>query len=100
LLEDCGHVRAQRRAPHLPTFAQATDVRNGAELHILTSKRCDLAIAQAGLDSEEQECPVPPSNPCPGVGSGHEGCGLFLGKKLDGMALVALGGDRKDALAV
>ena len=71
-----------------------------AELDILATKPPDLAIAEAGLDSEEQDCPVSPSDPCPRVGSGHESGALFFRKELHRTAFVALGGNREDALAM
>jgi hypothetical protein len=71
-----------------------------AELHILSSKRGDLTVAQAGLDGEEEDCPIPSTKPPDGVRSCYERRGLFLRQKLNRIALVTLGGDRKDALAV
>ena len=72
----------------------------GADIHILTSKRGDLAVTQACLDGEKQERPIPSSNPCSEVRRGYEGSTLFLREKLHWSAIIALGGYRQDALAV
>ena len=71
----------------------------GSELHILAPKRGNLAVAQARLDGEKQQRPVPPANPCLGVGSCCKGGNLFLGEKLDGITFITLGGDRENTLA-
>jgi hypothetical protein len=100
LLKHCGNILAQRRASHFPTLSEAADVRAGAELHILASKRDDLVVAQAGLDGDEQEHSVPSPDPRPRIGSCHEDSGFFLSEKLNRAMLMAFGGDGKDALTV
>jgi hypothetical protein len=72
----------------------------GAELHILASNQDDLAVAQSRLHGNEQECSVPPPDPCPGIGSCDEGSGLFLREELNGPTIVTFGRDGKDALTV
>ena len=36
----------------LRPFSDAADMSTGAEFHVLMAKRCDLAIAEARLDSD------------------------------------------------
>jgi hypothetical protein len=99
-LEDCDNLRAQWRTPHLPPLAETTDMSAGADIHILTSKRGDLAVTQACLDGEKQERPIPSSNPCSDVRRGDKGSTLVLREKLHWSAIITLGGYRQDALAV
>ena len=72
----------------------------GAELHVLAAKRRDLAVAEAGLNRDEQQRSIPPSDPCARIRSCDKGGGLFLRQKLHRAALVALRRDRQDALAL
>lgn len=99
-LEHCDDLRAQWRTPHLPPLAETTDMSAGTDIHILTSKRGDLAVSQACLDGGEQECPISPSDPCSEVWRSDKGSTLFLGEKLHWSAIITLGGYRQDALAV
>ena len=75
-------------------------MRTCAELHVLLAKRCDLAIPEAGLNGDEQQRPVPSSDPCARIRRCDKGGTLFLCQKLHWAALVALRRDRKDALAL
>jgi hypothetical protein len=100
VLEDCDNLWAQWRTPHLPPLAETTDMSAGADMHILTSKRGDLAVAQACLDGEKQERPIPSSNPGSEVRRSDKGSTLFLREKLHWSTIITLGGYRQDALAV
>jgi hypothetical protein len=75
-------------------------VSAGAELNVLAPKRGEFAIAQTGLNGDEEQRPIPCSDPGARVRRRHESSGLFLGEKLDRPTLVAFRGDRKDALAL
>jgi hypothetical protein len=75
-------------------------MRTCAELDVLPTKGCDLAIPEARLNGDEQQRLIPTSDPCARIRSRDKGGSLFLCQKLHGTALVALGRDRKDALAL
>ena len=71
-----------------------------AEFHVLAAKRSDFAVAKPGLNGDEQQGLVPPSDPCARIGSGHERCGLFVGQKFHRPAHKALGRDGQDTLTL
>jgi hypothetical protein len=48
-------------------------MRPGAELHVLTTKRRDLAVAQTCLNGDQQKGLVPSSDPGARIGSSHKG---------------------------
>ncbi len=64
----------------------------GAELNVLAPKRGEFAIAQTGLNGDEEQRPIPCSDPGARVRRRHESSGLFLGEKLDRPTLVAFRG--------
>jgi hypothetical protein len=65
-------------------------MRTCSELDVLAAKGCDLAIPEARLNGDEQQCLVPPSDPCARIRSCDKGGSLFLCQKLHRTALVAL----------
>jgi hypothetical protein len=99
-LEDGNDISPQRGTPCLAALAEATNVGAGTQLDILATKPPYFAVAEAGLNGEEQDCPVSPSDPFPRGGSGQESGGLLFREELHGTAFVALGGNRQYALAV
>jgi hypothetical protein len=50
--ENGGDIRPERCASHLPAFSQTAEMSTDAELHILTSKRCNLAVTKPGLNRQ------------------------------------------------
>jgi len=75
-------------------------VRAGAEFNVLAAKRGEFAIAQTALNGDEQQRPIPCSDPGARVRRRHESGDLFLGEKRHRSMLVAFRGDRKNALAL
>ena len=65
-------------------------MRTCADLDVLPTKGCDLAIPEARLNGDEQQRLIPPSDPCARIRSRDKGGSLFLCQKLHGAALVAL----------
>jgi hypothetical protein len=59
-----------------------------------------LATAKACPNGEEQQCPVPPPEPCCRIGCGDKRSDLVFDEELHGAALVAFGWYGKNALAV
>jgi len=99
-LEDGRNVGTQRRAPHLAAFSEATDMSADAEFDIAPAKECDFAVAEAGLNGDEQQSLVSSSNPCTGIRSGHERCGLFVSQKFDRPTHETLRRESEDTLAL
>ncbi len=98
--QDRNDIRAQRCTTHLSPFAPAAHMRSGAERHVGPAQRCDLAIAKACLDRQEQQRPVSPSDPSGGIRCSQKGLHLYLGKEVHGCPHVALGRNRKYPLAI
>jgi len=71
-----------------------------AEFHVPMAKRGDLAIAKAGLDSDEQQRPIPLSDPCIRIRRCHKGLTLFFSQEFHGPTLVPFRWNRQNALAV
>jgi hypothetical protein len=99
-LEDGRNVGAQRRASHLAAFPEATNMSADAEFDIAPAKGCDFAVAEAGLNGDEQQSLVPPSDPCTGIRSSHERCSLFVGQKFDRPTHETLRRESEDTLAL
>ena len=75
-------------------------MRTHAEFHVLMAKRCDLAVPEAGLDRDEQQRPVPFSDPCIRIRRRHKGLTLFLSQNFHGATLVPFRRNRQNAWAV
>jgi hypothetical protein len=99
-LEDSRNVGAQRRTPHFTAFPETTDMSADAKFDIAPAKRCDFAVAKAGLNGDEQEGLISSSNPCTGIRSRHERYGLFVGQEFDRTANKTLRGEEQDTLAL
>ena len=89
-----GVHRIFRPLPRHRTWAPAPNSTS------LASEGGDFAVAQARLNGEKKERSVSPADPRSRIGSGGEGVGLFLRKKLNRTPLIPFGGDREDPLAV
>jgi hypothetical protein len=50
--ENGGDIRPERRATHLPAFSETAEMGTDTELHILTSKRCNLAVTKPSLNRQ------------------------------------------------
>lgn len=86
----------QRRDPLLAALAEAAHVGTAAECHVLASQPDQLRDPQAGLDRDEQQGVVAPTDPAGAVGTGQEGVDLVLGQELHDGAFGALGRYIKD----
>jgi hypothetical protein len=75
-------------------------MRSGAEVHVLATKRRDLAVAQTSLNGDEQKGLIPSSDPCARIGGSHKGRGLFFSQKLHWSSLKTFGRDRQDPLTL
>ena len=71
-----------------------------AQLHVLASERSDLAVAQAGLDGDEQDRPIPSSDPFAQVRCSEECGDLLLGEELEKSTFVAFAWNRLNTLTV
>jgi len=99
-LEDGRNVGTQRRTPHFAAFPEATYMSADAEFHISPAKGCDFAVAEAGLNGDKQQGLISSSNPCSGVRSSHERCGLFFGQEFDRSAHETFRRESEDTLAL
>ena len=75
-------------------------MRTDAESHVAPLQRTEFGIAQPCLACHEQQDTVTSSDPRGLIGSRNKRCSFVLGEKLDRSALVALGRDRQNALAL
>jgi hypothetical protein len=71
-----------------------------AEGHVLPAQRGDFGVAQAGLNRELEQNPVPPTDPSPGIRHCHQRSGLPLIQEGHGIMFVAFGRDSEDLLAL
>src|SRR5215831_15074328 len=58
-----GNITTQRRASHFAALSQTPNMSTGAELHVLAAQGCDLTVTQTSLNGNEQQRPVPSSDP-------------------------------------
>ena len=70
------------------------------EGHVLPAQRGDLSVAQAGLDRDLEQDPVPSPYPRPGIRRCHQRDGLRFIEKGHGIMFVAFRRHREDLLAL
>ena len=99
-LQYCGNVGAQRCASHLSAFSEAADVSACAQLHVLAPKRCEFTIAEAGLNGQEEQRSIAPSDPRFQSRRCDQSGALFFRQECDRSAFMPLRRDRQDPLAV
>ena len=75
-------------------------MRADTEVHVAESKRTDLGVSQPRLCRHQKHGAVSPSDPCSRVGRGDERRGLLFREELNRFALMALGWDCQDPLAL
>jgi hypothetical protein len=93
------NIVAQGRAAELSPLALAADVGAGAKRHVLAAERGQLGDAQTGLDSDEEESVVAPSDPSGKVWSVEKDIDFLLSKELHDPSLEAFARDGEDPLA-
>jgi hypothetical protein len=71
-----------------------------AEFDILATKGDHLAIPEPRLHSDQQQRPVPSSDPCIRIGRCHKSCAFLLRQERYRCTLKTLRWYRQDALAV
>ena len=72
----------------------------GAERNILPPEGSQFAVAQACLNRDQKQRSIPVADPCSRIRGCHEGCGLFLGEKLDRPMLTAFRWNGKNTLTL
>ena len=72
----------------------------GAELHVLSPKRCEFTVAETCLNGEEEKRSVASSEPYVEAGGCYKRGALFPGHEFVPGRVMALRRDRQDALAV
>jgi hypothetical protein len=70
------------------------------KLHVLPPKRREFTVAQAGLNGQEEQRSIAPSDPCSEVGRCDQSAALFFGQECDDRAFMPLRRNRQDSLAV
>jgi hypothetical protein len=78
----------------------ASDVGADSECDVRALQSSQLTTAKACVHGDRQQRPVPPPDPCRRIGRGDERSGLFVNEELHRSAVVALGRNRENALAV
>ena len=74
------------------------DVRSRAQRDVVPAEPAHLGDAQAGLDRQQQQRPVAPTRPRALIRRGQKRLDLDVRQKRNRCAVVALTGDRQDAL--
>jgi hypothetical protein len=94
----CG-FRPQGRASVFSAFSLAVNMRAGSQHDILTLQAYQLGNPEAGLNGEQEHCPITSANPSGEIDGSQHGLTLFAGEKFDGPTFVAFGGQCQDLLA-
>src|SRR5579864_3393976 len=76
------------------------DMSAGPEIHVSPTERCDFAVAESGLNGDEQQSLVSSSDPGTGIRSRYQCCGLFVGQKFDRPACKTLRRKGQDTLTL
>jgi hypothetical protein len=82
----------------LSAFAQAVDVRAGAQADVGAGECGEFGNPKAGLDSQDQQGMIAAPGPGRGVWGGEKCGGLGFGEVGDEPAIEAFGRDCQDAL--
>jgi hypothetical protein len=98
VLHRSADLACKRGAPFLAAFADASNMRAGAEHDVAAIKAGDLRKAQARLDREEQQHMIAAAQPACSIGRGEDRVDLRARQKMDLALLGKLAGDRENAL--
>jgi hypothetical protein len=63
------NVGPQRRASHFASFPETAHMGADAEFDITSAQGCYFTLTESGLNGDEQQSLVSPSDPCAGIGS-------------------------------